>query len=404
VICLRLGIYGGTFNPPHLGHVSACKAAISSLQLDKLLIVPSGLPPHKELPPDSPSAQERMDMVRLSFSGVDCAEIADLELKKESVSYTADTVATLRGLYPGAELFLVIGTDMFLTLEGWKDAEKLLQRVTPAVLLRAEGERVKIEGYARRISEKFGTNTVLIDHDIVEISSSWLREALPKREGFSYIDEAAYAYIIKQRLYGARPSFAWLRKQAYAMMKPKRIPHVEGCESEAVRLAEKWGADVEKAREAAILHDITKHLELSEQLLLCGKYDIMTDSVERSEVKLLHAKTGAALARDQFGVSDDVYNAILWHTTGRPAMTLLEKIIYIADYIEPTRDFDGLGELRRLAYKNIDKAVVKGLNMSIEDMRARGIVPHLRTEEAAAALSAGRPAGKGDMKHEIIRQ
>jgi nicotinate-nucleotide adenylyltransferase len=174
-------------------------------------------------------------------------------------------------------------------------------------------------------------------------------------------------------------------------MKPKRIPHVAGCETEAVRLAEHWGADVGEAREAAILHDITKHFDLDDQLQLCRKYDIMTDNVEMQEVKLLHSKTGAAVSRAVFGVSDAVHDAIMWHTTGRTDMTLLEKIIYIADYIEPTREFEGVDELRRLAYSDLNLAVIKGLQMSIQDMRARGITPHLRTEEARTWLIAHTP-------------
>jgi nicotinate-nucleotide adenylyltransferase len=120
----------------------------------------------------------------------------------------------------------------------------------------------------------------------------------------------------------------------------------------------------------------------------------MTDAIERTEVKLLHAKTGAAIARARFGASDGVYNAIMWHTTGRADMTLLEKILYIADYIEPTRDFDGVEELRRLAYEDIDRAVLRGLQMSIDDMKARGIVPHVRTEEAINWLLAYNMEGK----------
>ena len=155
-----------------------------------------------------------------------------------------------------------------------------------------------------------------------------------------------YSQIIRYRYYSAQPELSWLREKAYAWLKPKRIAHVAGCESEAVKLAMRWGEDPETAAEAGILHDITKKLNFEEQLILCGKYGIINDNLELGSPKLLHAKTGAALARDLFGVSDRVYNAIRWHTTGKPDMTLLEKIIYLADYIEPTRDFPGVEKLR----------------------------------------------------------
>ena len=115
---------------------------------------------------------------------------------------------------------------------------------------------------------------------------------------------------------------------------------------------------------------------------MAEKYGIVFDALERENVKLTHAITGAALSRDLFGVTDRVYGAIRWHTTGRPDMTLLEKIIYLADYIEPTRDFEGVEPLRSLAYEDIDAAMALGLRMSLDELAANGIVPHSDSIEA----------------------
>ena len=196
------------------------------------------------------------------------------------------------------------------------------------------------------------------------------------------LPDSVYKEVIKYRLYGAKPNFAWLRKMAYAYLDEKRVPHVRGCEQEAVCLAGKWGADGGLAAEAGILHDITKKLKGFEQLILCEEYGIITDVDEKANFKLLHSKTGAAFARDQFGICDEVYTAILWHTTGRADMTLLEKIIYIADYIEPTRDFEGVDLLRQLAYTDLDSAVIKGLQMSLEELQKRDAVPHANSVSA----------------------
>ena len=117
-------------------------------------------------------------------------------------------------------------------------------------------------------------------------------------------------------------------------------------------------------------------------MILCQKYGIINDNAEEHNFKLLHAKTGAAVARAQFGVSDEVYNAIRWHTTGKPDMTLLEKIIYMADYIEPNRDFPGVEKLRELAYEDLDKAMALGLEMSLEDIRSYGQEPYKDTVQA----------------------
>ena len=134
---------------------------------------------------------------------------------------------------------------------------------------------------------------------------------------------------------------------------------------------------------AAILHDCTKYLDMEEQLQLCRKYGIVLDDLEQQAVKLLHAKTGACVARDVYGVSGDIYNAIFWHTTGKADMDLLSKVLYLADYIEPSRaDFEGLEELRHLAYTDIDQALLLGCELTIQDMEERGVPVHTNTLQA----------------------
>ena len=149
-----------------------------------------------------------------------------------------------------------------------------------------------------------------------------------------------------------------------------------------MRLAKQYGADVEKAQVAALLHDCTKKLNMDEQLALCRHYDIQLDELEQKALKLLHAKTGAAVARDLFGVDDDIYNAIYWHTTGKADMTVLEKVIYMADYIEPSRVFPGVEELRDAVHTDLDMGLLMGLEDSIEDMMHRGNPVHHNTVEA----------------------
>ena len=156
------------------------------------------------------------------------------------------------------------------------------------------------------------------------------------------------------------------------MLKPKRVPHVIGCEQEAIRLAQRWGEDVYEAAAAGILHDITKRLSVEEQLILCEKYGIIIDISVPGTDKTLHQITGAAVAYDRFGVSETIRDAIRWHTTGKPNMTALEKIIYLADYIEPNRDFDGVEHMRALSYQSLDAAMEEGLRMTMEDLTARG--------------------------------
>lgn len=173
-----------------------------------------------------------------------------------------------------------------------------------------------------------------------------------------------------------------LREKAYRFLDERRVPHVKGCEEEAVRLAERWGGSSSAAAAAGILHDCTKRLKYEEQLQLIKKYDIVCDASLINAPKLLHALTGAALAETEFGMPEEIVQAIRWHTTGKPEMSLLEKIIYLADYIEPGRDFPGVQELRKTAYKDLNAAMALGLRMSLDDLKSRGTKPHSDTQNA----------------------
>lgn len=375
-------LYGGSFNPPHPAHVRAAKLAYDALEPDRLIIMPAADPPHKSLPVGSPSPEERLELTKIAFEDFAEAEVSDLEIRRCGESYTADTVRELMELYPGATISLVVGADMLLYFEKWHEARWLMENVRIVALPREDGDMPEMREYAEHLGLEYGARVVFINAVPMPMSSSDMRRILRDRQGSAVLDADVYARIIKTRDYAAKPELSWLREQVDGYLKPKRIPHVRGCEQAAAELARYWGEDEGDAAEAAILHDITKKLDLSEQLMLAEKYGIIFDKIQLVNIKLTHAITGAALARDVFGISDRVYEAIRWHTTGKPDMSLLEKIIYMADYIEPTRDFDGVETLRRLAYENLDSAMLLGLQMSLDDLRQGGIEPHSDTFDA----------------------
>jgi nicotinate-nucleotide adenylyltransferase len=328
-------------------------------------------------------------MARLAFAGMADTIVSPAEVHSSQACYTIDTINALSREYPGSELYLLIGTDMYFTLDTWKDAADLLRTVTPAVFARDEGDPELVSAFAKQLEATYGASTVVITGGITDISSSRLRGMLPEREGAGYIIDATYSYIVKRRLYAAKPDWDWLRAKANGMLAPSRVAHVAGCESEALRLAKRWGANADDAREAALLHDITKILDADGHMALLDRYGSDELRPPPDEEKLLHSKTGALVAREEFGVSDEVAGAILWHTTGRANMTLLEKVIYLTDYIEPTREIEGLEELKLLAYKDIDAAMCLGLEMSIRDMRERGITPNNVTFDALEDIRNG---------------
>ena len=394
---MKIGIYGGTFNPPHLGHLTAARAVFEMLRLDKLLLIPAGMPPHKELPAGSPTAEQRLEMTRLAGEQLnlgDQVETLDIELLRGGKSYTSDTLAAVRELYPEAELWLLMGTDMFLTLQAWHEPERIFRQAGIAAFGRTEEDTEELFALQRHhLYQQYPDARIftLTIPGVIDISSTALRERLAKGEGGYLLAPAVYGYILREGLYGTRAdlknlSFEQLRPVALSYLKHKRIAHVLGTEQEAIRLAERYGADVRKARVAALLHDCTKKLEMEDQMALCEHYHLELDDLERRALKLLHAKTGAAIARDVFGVDDEIYTAIYWHTTGHANMTLLEKIIYLADYIEPNRDFPGLDELRRACYRSLDEGLAMGLRMTVEEMRQRGNPIHSGTLAALEYL------------------
>jgi len=389
---LKIGIYGGTFNPPHLGHMAAAKTAAQVLGLDKLILIPAAVPPHKQLPEGSATPEQRLDMVRLMADNLNMpgvAQVSDIELHRQGKSYTSDTLVAMAALYPEAELWLLMGTDMFLTVQNWHEPGKIMSLAGICAFGRTEQDGEELFAPQREfLREKFNARlTTITLPGLVDISSTQLRQALAEGRGEEYLCPAIYGYIMMNGLYGTKADLKHLdlpelRACSYSMVRAKRIAHIKGTEEEAVRLAKRWGVDETAARRAAILHDCTKYLELDEQLELCRNYGVELDELEQRAVKLLHSKTGACIAKYIFGEDEQVYQAIFWHTTGKADMSMLEKVIYLADYIEPTRDFDGVEPLRALAYEDIDKALLMGMDMTIEEMKQRGNPVHRNTQAA----------------------
>jgi len=371
---MKIGIYGGTYNPPHLGHLTAAKAAIRQLQLDKLLLIPAAVPPHKEIPAGSPTGQQRLRMTELGFAEIwRQVSLSDMELCREGKSYTSDTLRQLKEQYPEDELYLLMGTDMFLSLETWHEPETVMALSHLGVFAREQGDDLRAQ--KAHLKEKYGAHITIVDNpDVIEVSSTEIREHI--EEYRNKLAEPVWGYIQRERLYGTDCDLKHLnhdelRPIALSYLKPKRMPHVLGTAAEAAKLARHFGADETAAYVAGLLHDCTKKLDMDAQKALCAKYGIELDELEQKALKLLHAKTGAAIAKAEFGVSEDVYQAILWHTTGRAGMSKLEKILYLADYIEPSREFahePDVVKLRETVYEDLDRGMLMGLNMTIDEM------------------------------------
>lgn len=404
---MKIGIYGGSFNPPHLGHLAAAESAARYLELDRLMLIPAGIPPHKQLSADAPAPVHRLAMTRLMGAQIELdtlipVEVSDMELTREGKSYTSDTLRLLHERYPDAELWLLMGTDMFLTFHLWHAPEEIVRHAGLCAFGRTERDGEEVFAPQRAfLGEKFpGCRIVTMTlPNLVEISSTELRAGMVSGESEKMLAPQVYGYILREHLYGTNLdlkhlTIPQLRPIALSYLKAKRCAHVLGTAATAVKLAEKYGADAHRAEVAGLLHDCTKKLSMAEQLALCERYGIVLDELEKKALKLLHAKTGAALARDVFGVDDEIYNAILWHTTGKPNMTVLEKVIYLADFIEPTRDFPGVDTLRRTVWEDLDRGLLMGLEMTVEEMQKMGNPIHVNTLTARDYLRGKENEGK----------
>ena len=374
---MKIGIYGGTFNPIHTGHMHAAVQTIDTLGLDKLLMIPDRIAPHKQIPSGSPSPEQRLEMLRIAVEGYEKIQVSDMELKREGKSYTYLTVEALREEYPGAEIFLLMGTDMFLSFHTWMNPDRITTQATLAVMYRGEkGEEVKIEARKQEM-EAAGVRVALIKNDTINISSTQLRRLIAFRCAGEFLPAGVGDYIREKGLYDSAADWKNLPMEALEpivirLLNPNRVAHVLGCRDTAVELAKHWGAEVDDAARAGVLHDITKALDGPLQLTLCREYGTILDEFGYKYPKTLHALTGSLVAERIFGENEAVVSAICHHTTGKADMTLLEKIIYVADYMEPCRNFPGVEELRALAFSDITAALKLGLEMTLRHLANLG--------------------------------
>ena len=388
----RIGIYGGTFNPVHMGHIRAAECAVKALELDKLLLIPDRIAPHKVIPEGSPDPWQRLQMLTIAAGGREKFHVSDMELKREGPSYTYETVQELRRQYPDAKLFLLMGTDMFLSFQNWRHPEKILREAALAVFCRGdENEKSAIERRKTEM-EAAGETVYLVNNPVVDISSTELRRMLILGCADPYLPEGVGEYIRREGLYGLRRGFRGLdleelERVVISLQSPDRVEHVLGCRDSAVALAKHWGEDETDAARAGLLHDVTKALEWPLQLTLCREYGTMIQDFSRWKAPTIHAFTGSLAAERIFGEAPQVVCAIRSHTTGKAGMNLLEKIIYVADYIEPTRDFPGVEELRRLAFADLNAAVKLGIETTMAHLRSRGREIEPESLEALAWLN-----------------
>lgn len=372
----RIGVYGGSFNPVHVGHIAAASEAMEKLGLEKLLFVPANVAPHKDLSENSVSPRHRLEMLKIAAAPLAGMEVSDVELRRSGPSYTFETLEQLKAEYPDRELVLLLGSDMFCCVDRWKEFDSIRNNASLAALSRGtKEESADISAQAEKLGA-MGAKVCEVRNKTVTVSSTDVRRLLVFRAAGSVLPAGVEAYIRANGLYNTGDDYTNLPMEQLVtvvtgLLNPNRVRHVLGCRDTAGELARRWGANEEDALRAGLLHDITKALDGPLQLTLCSEYGMMLDEFGQKNPKTLHALTGSLIAQRIFGENEEVVKAIRWHTTGRGGMSTLEKIIYIADYMEPNRDFSGVEKLREAAFTDLDGAVKLGIEMTVEQLKSK---------------------------------
>ena len=373
---MKIAMYGGTFNPIHRGHMQAAQAVVDALSLDKLLLMPAGIPPHKVLPEGSATPAQRLEMCQIAARTLEKVEVSAIELERTGPSYTVDTLGELKLRYPDARLWLVMGTDMVLSFDKWRQPEDIAKLCRLAVVARDDADRARIREKAAWLEEHLGAGIDVIENPALPMSSTQVRESLDE----TLLHPAVLDYIRQHKLY--LPTLETLRQEVEGRVSPKRMAHILGCETMAANMGQAFGLDDYTVRAAAILHDCTKALNAKEQLTLCEKWHIIFDYGEEDFPALIHADTGAETAKRAFRMPPDIVDAIRTHTTGDANMTDLQKVLYVADMCEETRNWPGVEELRTLALTDLEAAVTSAMERTADFIRQQGREPYYKTLDA----------------------
>ena len=354
----RIGVLGGMMDPVHLGHIGAAGAALNE-GLDLVLLAPCQTPAHR--PAALVSAAHRLEMCRLAAAENPRIQASDVDLR-DDICYAADTVRLLQKQYPEARICWIVGADKLPSLPRWREADYLFSHCDFYICPRA--------GFDANLPVP-GATLHIMHAPAQEISSAMAIARLQALEDAPDLLPAAVSrYIALHGLY--QPDYVPVLRR-YGMG-DHRLQHTLGVRQTAVDLAQRHGASMQAAAVAAMLHDIAKPLPLVQMQALARRYLPDLDDELMADGNLLHGPVAAAIAKNELGVTHEaVLSAIACHTTGKAGMSTLDKVLFIADAIEPNRrDYPGLAEMRALAPDDLDAAVLCSMRRTREYVLSRG--------------------------------
>lgn len=288
-------------------------------------------------------------MCRLAFSADERFEISPAELDRGSRSYTVETLRELKKIYPGDELYLIVGSDMLETLPGWYRWEEIFSLAFVCSASRKNDLKFDLS----KFGEKNAKRIILLDLPPLEVGSSGIRDVIAAGGRSEFLDPGVAAYVEKKGLYS--DGLEKYRRLLAEKLDKERIYHSERVSESAAALAERYGADAEKARLAGLLHDVMKNAPAEEQLSVLEAAGEKLSDADLANPEVLHQFSGAAFLKINGIVEDEeILGAVRRHTTGGANMSVLEKIVYAADFISADRKYPGVETVRRLARLSLE--------------------------------------------------
>lgn len=357
---MKIAIFGGAFNPVHREHVNMAQAAIAALGLDKLIVMPTSVSPHKS-GSLSVSGEDRLAMCRLAFEKIKEAEVSDYELTRGGVSYSYLTCEHFKSLYPDDELYFLMGADMLESFPFWKYPERILACVKIAACAR-EDDRDFINA-ANSVEVALSTVVSRVPYTGDRVSSTRVRTLAALGEDFSeYVNRAVCQYINERGLYALNDL-----RRVKSLEKSLRWAHTVRVAVMCAQNAGRVNLTEEQAITMAALHDSAKNLKPDSPYL---KGFIPPEGVPEP---VMHQYGGAYVAEKSFGVTDEnILNAIRYHTSGRPAMGGAETLLYLCDMLEEGRAFDGVEELRAIFKKDLNLCLYEALRRQVIYLKSTG--------------------------------
>ena len=341
----RIGIFGGTFNPVHNEHIALARKALEELNLDKLFIVPTANPPHKNAYPIK--AKDRLNMLKLAFKDDEKIEISDYEIKNGGKSYSYITAEHFKKKYD-CQVYMIVGGDMLENFKFWKFPERILSSVDLAVFTR-EDFNLSIEKEREYFRKTFNKDFTLLTYGGKECSSTKIRTyANFDLDIGEFTTKEVSEYVVNNGLY---------RDDIYQVivggfLKPSRVRHTANVVLCALKKAKELGLDEEKVKLATTLHDVAKYVDYKQ----VEGFKLPEEMPE----PVIHAFLGAFIAEVRFNITDqDVINAIRYHTSGRANMSTLEKLVFVSDMIEEDRDYKGVDKLREYYEEDFEKCFIE---------------------------------------------